>query len=136
MNGIATNSGPSHRMKRGATRRLLIASALALVLATLGAADAGAAGPQPNPNAGDVQLSCDNGQQLIWVNFLASDLSGGGAPAIVVAGDAGRVYKVISATVAGETFVTHFDGAPQFDRVVCTHDSPYGLVALTGVFVP
>jgi hypothetical protein len=110
---------------------------LALALATLAAASAAAAGPQPNPNAGYVELDCTNGTQVIWVNFRASDLSnGGGVPAIEVSGDAGRVYKVITASVDGETFVTHFDGAGRFDRVVCTHESPYGFVTLTGVFIP
>lgn len=118
-------------------KRLATSSALVVVLATLLAASVGAAGRSTNPNAGEVVLACDNGEQVtIWVNLIASDLSGGGAPAIVVGGGDEQVYKVISASVAGETFVTHFHGAPHADRVVCTHDSPYGLVTLTGVFVP
>jgi hypothetical protein len=117
-------------------RRLATSMTLALALATLGAASAGAAGPSPNPNAGEVVLSCENGAQVIWVNFLASDLSGGGSPAIVVEGDAGRVYKVLSASVGGDTFVTRLPGNLPFDPVECTHDSPYGLVTLTGVFIP
>jgi hypothetical protein len=118
-------------------RRITTSTMLALVLATLGTAGAAAAGPKANPNAGEVELACENGTQVIWVNFLASDLSnGGGVPAIVVDGDAGRVYKVMSASVAGETFITRLPGNLPFDPVVCTHDSPYGLVTLTGVFIP
>jgi hypothetical protein len=117
-------------------RRLATSVVLALVLATFGAAGAAATGPQPNPNAGNVEFYCTNGTQVIWVNFRASDLSNGGAPAIVVNGDAGRVYKVLSASVAGETFVTHLPGNLPFEPVECTHDSEYGLVTLTGVFIP
>lgn len=131
MNEVVTISGPSPRMKRGTTR-LVIATALALVLATLGAAGVSAA-PTSNPNAGEVELSCTNGQQLIWVNFLASNLSGGEAPAIVVASDAGRVYKVISVSGPEGTYFTHFHGAPMLERVVCT--DPWGY-DLTGVFIP
>jgi hypothetical protein len=118
-------------MKRSAASMIL-----ALVLATLGVAGAAAAGPQPNPNAGNVELDCTSGTQVIWVNFRASDLSNGGAPAIVVNGDAGRVYKVLSASVGGETLYTHLPSDLPFDPVVCTHDSPYGPVTLTGVFIP
>jgi hypothetical protein len=119
-------------------KRLAMSIVAALALATVGASSAGAAGPKANANAGEVELSCENGQQIVWVNFLASDLSaGGGVPAIVVDGDAGRVYKVLSASVGDETIFTRFPGPPPFDPVVCTHENElYGLVTLTGVFIP
>jgi hypothetical protein len=117
-------------------RRFAASMALALALATLGAAGTAAAGPRPNANADYVQLDCTNGTQVIWVNFLASDLADGGVPAIVVDGGAGRVYKVMSVSVGGETFFTRLPDQLPFDPVVCTHDSPYGLVTLTGVFIP
>lgn len=120
----------------GSMRQLATATALALVLATLGAASAGAAGRSANPNGGEVTLDCTNGAQVIWVNMVASDRSDGGSPAIVVAGDAGRVYKVLTVSVAGDTFHTRLPSHLPFDPVECSHDSPYGPVTLTGVFIP
>ena len=119
-------------------RRLATSTALALVLATLGAASVGAADRSHNRNAGEVLLDCSNGETVrIWVNLVASDLSaGGGVPAIVVDGDAGRVFKVLSYSVGGDTFPTLFPGNLPFDPVACTHDSPWGEVTLTGVFIP
>jgi hypothetical protein len=114
-------------------RRLATSGVLALVLATFGAASAAAAGPQPNPNAGYAELDCTNGAQVIWVNFVAADLSDGGNPALVVSGDPGRIFKVISLTGPEGTLTTHFNGAPQLERVVCV--DPWGYY-LTGVFIP
>ena len=117
--------------------RLATTTIMAFALATLGAASASAAGPSPNPNAGEVELTCENGAQIIWVNFRASDLSAGGSPAIVVEGDAGRVYKVLSYSVeGGDTYFTRLPSNLPLDQVECTHDSPFGEVTLTGVFIP
>lgn len=134
-NIVPTDAGRSRR-ERDATRRLAVATALALLITALAAAGVSATGPGPNANAGELELSCDNGEQMIWVNFRASDLSDGGAPAIVVAGDAGRVYKVLSVSLGGETFFTRLPDRLPFAPVQCSHDSPYGLVTLTGVFIP
>lgn len=135
-NVVAAVVGRWSRGKGGSMRRLATATALAFVLATLGAASAGAAGRSANPNGGEVTLDCTNGAQVIWVNLVASDLSGGGSPAIVVDGDAGRIYKVLSYSVGGETAFTRLPGHLPFDPVECSHDSPYGPVTLTGVFIP
>lgn len=117
-------------------KRLATPLVLACVLATLAASSVGAAGPKPNRNAGEIELSCDNGAQLIWVNVRASDLSGGGAPAIVVDGDAGQVYKVLSYSIGGETLFTRLPDHLPFPPVVCTHPLDGMTVTLTGVFIP
>ncbi len=117
-------------------KRLATSMTLALVLVALGATGV-SAGRQMNPNAGEVPLDCSNGEQVIWVNFLASDLSGGGHPGIVVEGDAGRVFKVLSFSVDGsEPFYTRFPGPAHFAPVECTHPLDGMTVTLTGVFIP
>ena len=117
-------------------KRLATSMTLALVLVALGAAGVSAGRPM-NPNGGEVPLDCTNGEQVIWVNFLASDLSGGGHPGIVVEGDAGRVFKVLSFSVdGGDPFYTRFPGPAPFEPVVCTHPLGESTVTLTGVFIP
>jgi len=117
-------------------RRLATSMTLVFVLATLGAASAGAVGPAANPNAGTVDLACEDGAQVtIWVNFVGSD-AGGGSPGVVVVGSDARVFKVMSYSVGGETYFTQFPGRLPFEPVDCTHESPYGPVTLTGVFIP
>jgi hypothetical protein len=116
-------------------RRIAVSTSLALALVTLGAVSVAAAGPSTNPTSGQVELSCSDGTRVIWVNFVASDLSAGGTPAIVIDGD-GRVFKVSSASAGGETIYTKLPSQLPFEPITCTHDSEYGLVTLTGVIIP
>lgn len=117
-------------------RRIAVSTSLALALALLGAASVGAAGPETNPMAGEVELACNDGDRLIWVNFAASDQSDGASPAIVVDGS-GRVFKTLSASVGGETLYTRLPGHLPFEEVTCTHEyPPFGTVTLTGYIIP
>jgi hypothetical protein len=120
-------------------KRLVVAMAVILAVALLVPAVAGAA-PMPNNNAGYVDFTCGNDTVTIWVNFVGSD-SGGHAPAIVVAGSDAQVFKVVSYQAPDyppdpTVHYTGFPVLPSFELVTCTHDSPYGVVILTGVFIP
>jgi hypothetical protein len=117
-------------------KRLATSVALALVLVALGATGV-SAGRSMNPAGGEVPLDCTNGEQVIWVNFIASDLSGGGHPGIVVEGDAGSVFKVLSFQVdSGPVYSTRFPAPPAFEPVECSHPLGESTVTLTGVFIP
>lgn len=117
-------------------RRIAVSTSLAVALAILGAASVGAAGSSSNPVAGQVELTCNDGIRVVWVDFVASDRSDGGSPAIVVDGG-GRVFKTLSASVGGETVYTRLPTHLPFDQVTCTHEyPPYGTVTLTGYIIP
>lgn len=131
MNNVA---GRSPRKEARAMNRLATSVALAVLLVT--PATTGTAASSTNPNAGEVPLDCSNGARVIWVNFRASDLSGGGSPGIVVTGP-GRVFKVLSFSIdGGPTFYTRFPAPLAFEPVVCTHPLGSSTVTLTGVFIP
>jgi hypothetical protein len=100
----------------------------------------GVAGATPpdgaNMNTGTIDLDCDGSQVTIWVNFVASE-RGGESPSLVVADTDARVFKVMSFSIAGDSFPLRFPApTPPFERVECTHPSPWGEVTLVGAFIP
>jgi hypothetical protein len=111
-----------------------------MVMASAGAAFAGA-GPQDgaNMNAGTIELDCEGNPVTIWVNFVASERSGE-SPALVVTGTDGRVFKVMSFSIEDDPdspYSLRFPAPdPPFERVECTHPSPWGEVTLVGAFIP
>lgn len=118
--------------------RLVVLACIAAVLMLLLPAAAGAASPaETNKNGVTLDLSCGESTVTIWVNFVASDRSGGGVPALVVTGTDSRVFKVKSFSIGGETFDLRFPAPePPFTLVSCTHPSDFGTVTLVGAFIP
>lgn len=118
-------------------KRLLVALAVALLLAVIVPAAAGAASPRANnPNGVEVVLDCDGTDVTVWVNDIASEISGEN-PAIVVDGSDSQVFKLWRFKINGsDWYYSRFSPPPSMDVVECTH--PYGsdTVTVQGVFIP
>lgn len=118
--------------------RVVAAACIAAILMLLVPAAASAAPPaDTNKNGGTVDLTCEGSTVTIWVNFVASDISGQ-TPAHVVAGADSRVFKPTSFSIdGGDPFFLHFPAPePPFALVECSHPSPWGTVTLVGAFIP
>ena len=119
-------------------RIAILACTAALLMLVPGVAGAGPP-DGANMNAGTIELNCEGNPVTIWVNFVASERSGE-SPSLVVTGTDGRVFKVMGFSIAEDPdspYPLRFPAPdPPFERVECTHPSPWGEVTLVGVFIP